>query len=44
MNLKKFLKWSMVLMAIVAYKQMEASDGHNDYSKPANAIVTWADS
>jgi hypothetical protein len=44
MNLRKFLKWSLILMAIVAYKRLEANDGQHDYSKPANAIVIQAES
>jgi hypothetical protein len=40
MNLKKFLKWSLVLTAILAYKQMQASEGQYDYTKPALSVVT----
>ena len=43
MNFRKFLKWSLVLMAFLAYKQLDASDSPDDYKKPAyTTIVTMS--
>jgi hypothetical protein len=44
MNLRKLLKWSLVLMAIVAYKQLEASDGQDEYTRLAYSAATHPDS
>ncbi len=40
MNLKKLVKWSLVLMVFLAYKQLEASVVQDEDTRPAYSVVT----
>ena len=38
MNIKKCFKWSLILMAFIAYKQIEGSGGTNPADRHAEYI------
>lgn len=42
MNLKKLMKWSLVLMVFLAYKQLEASVVQGEDTRPEYSVVTPA--